>query len=103
MSASTRAGTTVCHLTGRRITAPITAVSAAPVKATENDTRGAPPIEASDSIGPPTWPKAVRPQGNPPNGNDERAHSTVTHMIANHNGAAGQVVVRQAITPNNPV
>jgi hypothetical protein len=60
-------------------------------------------MEASESIGPPICPNATLPQGKPPKGNDDRAHSTATQVIANHSGPRGKVVVRTARIPNSPV
>ena len=55
-----------------------------------------------DSSQPSDWPNASLPQGNPPNGKLERAHSHSDHTAAIHTGAPGSGDTRRARTPNRP-
>ena len=55
---------------------------AAPSAERTNPISGVPPREANGSRGPSAWPNASRPQGKPPQGQDERIHSHSDHQPA---------------------
>ena len=73
-----------------------------PSNVTAKDTSGAPPICASGSKGPSVWPKPTTPQGNPPNGTVDFAHSASAHRPANQTGQADNLRTMTASSPNTP-
>ena len=72
-----------------------------PASTTANDNSGAPPICAMGSSGPLVWLNPTTPQGNPPNGTVDLAHSWATHSAANQSGQPGSRRTATASRPNN--
>jgi len=64
----------------------IAQASTAAKASTANATRGAPPQAASGSNGPLSCPNASRAQGNPPNGQRSRTHSTASQITGSASG-----------------
>src|ERR1700694_5418771 len=73
-----------------------------PVRTTANDSSGAPPRWASGSSGPSAWLNPTTPQGNPPNGTVDLAHSWAAHSPANQTGQPDSRRTATASTPNSP-
>ena len=56
---------------------------------------------AMGSSGPSVWLNPTTPQGNPPNGTVDLAHSWATHSAANQSGQPGSRRTATASTPNS--
>lgn len=85
----------------RRMTSLARAAMLTPRSTTANDTSGTPPIWAIGSNGPSVWPNPTAPQGNPPNGTLDLAHSCTAHTAATQIGQPGSRRTSTAPAPNS--